>query len=212
MQFAIYFMQNVPFQFATAYLPNCKVKIVLHNSKGESWTINSIPTVRVQTSHTFCGGWLAFVRDNNINVRDVCIFELVGKCEMRVNILRVRQEPLDYEHSDLKGSSNGTSHNVSGRLTKKVKKKSLNKSQIPAPVEGQKLAFSIEKVKLGIAAKGSVGSQLRSANGKSGINVISIKCNYFFHTLTSTIDRESKSVSRKPGLVYNGVYVNEIST
>ncbi|KAK1436567.1 hypothetical protein QVD17_02348 [Tagetes erecta] len=162
------YTMNVPYQFATAYLPNCKVKIVLYNSKGESWPVNSIPTTRVQTSHTFCGGWLAFVRGNNINVRDVCIFELVGKCQMRVNILRVRQEPLDYEHGDLKGSSNGTSHNVSGRSAMKVKKKSLNKTQIPGLVDGQKLAFSIEKVKLGIAAKGSVGSQLRSANGTSG--------------------------------------------
>ncbi|KAK9053879.1 hypothetical protein SSX86_024954 [Deinandra increscens subsp. villosa] len=161
------YTMNVPYQFATAYLPNCKVKIVLHNLKGESWTVNSIPTTRVQTSHTFCGGWLAFVRGNNINIRDVCIFELVGKCEMRVNILRVRQEPLDHEHDDHKGPINGASHISSGRMAKKVKRKSL-RTQIPASVDGQKFAFSIEKVKLGIAAKGSHGSQLRSTNGKSG--------------------------------------------
>ncbi|KAI3773828.1 hypothetical protein L1987_48364 [Smallanthus sonchifolius] len=161
------FTMNVPYQFAMAHLPKCKVKIVLHNLKGESWTVNLIPTTRVQTSHTFCGGWLAFVRGNNINIRDVCIFELVGKCEMRVNILRVRQEPLDYEHGDLKGSTNGASQKISGRLTKKVKRKSL-KTQIPALIEDQKFAFSIEKVKHGIAAKGSVGSQLRTTSGKSG--------------------------------------------
>ncbi|KAJ0795446.1 putative transcription factor B3-Domain family [Helianthus annuus] len=161
------YTMNVPYQFAMAYLPNCKVKIVLHNLKGESWTVNSIPTTRVQTSHTFCGGWLAFVRSNNINIRDVCIFELVGKCEMRVNILRVRQELQDYEHTDLKGSTNAAAHKVSGRLTKKVKRKSL-KTQTPGLTESQKFAFSIEKVKLGIAAKGSVGSQLRTVNGKSG--------------------------------------------
>ncbi|PWA60097.1 B3 DNA binding domain-containing protein [Artemisia annua] len=112
---------NVPYQFAMAHLPNCKVKLVLYNLKGESWTINSVPTTKVQTSHTFCGGWLSFVRDNKINVRDVCIFELVEKCELRVNILRVRQEPLDNKDSDLNGSSNRTSHKISGRLTKKVK-------------------------------------------------------------------------------------------
>lgn len=142
-----------------AYLPNCKVKLVLHNLKGESWTVNSIPTTRVQTSHTFCGGWLSFVRGNNINVRDVCIFELVGKCELRVNILRVRQEPQDYEQGDAKGS---TKDKKSGRLTKKVKGKS-RKTQSLAIIEGQKVAFSIEKVKVGIAAKGSAGSQ--SARG-----------------------------------------------
>ncbi|KAI3802370.1 hypothetical protein L1987_30502 [Smallanthus sonchifolius] len=49
------YTMNVPYQFAMAHLPKCKVKIVLHNLKGEYWTVNSIPTTRVQTSHTLCG-------------------------------------------------------------------------------------------------------------------------------------------------------------
>lgn len=77
-----------------AHLPKCKVKIVLHNLKGESWTVNSVPTTKVQTLHTFCGGWLGFVRDNNINVGDFCIFELVKKCELRVSIVRVKREGM----------------------------------------------------------------------------------------------------------------------
>lgn len=114
------------------------------------------------------------MRGNNINVKDVCIFELIGKCELRVNILRVRQEPLDYEHCDSEGLTNGTSQKVNGSLTKKVKGKT-RKTQSLAMIEGQKVAFSIEKVKCGIAAKGSVaGSQSRSTNGKSGINVTMI--------------------------------------
>ena len=82
-------MQNIPYQFSMAHLPKCKVRIVLWNLKGGSWTVNSIPTMKVNISHTLCGGWMAFVRDNNINMGDVCIFELVGKCELRVYILRV---------------------------------------------------------------------------------------------------------------------------
>lgn len=163
---------NVPYQFAMAYLPNCKVKIVLQNLKGESWIVNSIPTTRVQTSHTFCGGWLNFVRGNNINVRDVCIFELVGNCEMRVNILRVRQEAVEYEEQQQQqGSSDvkALTHKTSGKLAKKAKGKS-RKTQKLSMMEGQKVAFSIEKVKLGIAAKGSVvGSQSKTTtNGKPG--------------------------------------------
>lgn len=159
---------NVPYQFAMAYLPNCKVKIVLQNLKGESWTVNSIPTTRVQTSHTFCGGWLSFVRGNNINVKDVCIFELVGDCEMRVNILRVKQEPVDYEHGDVKGLILTSSQKPSVRLPKKVKGKT-RKTQKLSMIETQKVAFSIEKVKLGIAAKGSVlGSHSRTTIGKPG--------------------------------------------
>ncbi|CAH1442773.1 unnamed protein product [Lactuca virosa] len=163
---------NVPYQFAMAYLPNCKVKIVLQNLKGESWTVNSIPTTKVQTAHTFCGGWLGFVRGNNINVRDVCIFELVGNCEMRVNILRVRQEAIEYEQQEQQhGSSDvkGLTHKTAGKLAKKAKGKS-RKTQKLSMMEGQKVAFSIEKVKLGIAAKGSVvGSQSKTTtNGKPG--------------------------------------------
>ncbi|KAG5613190.1 hypothetical protein H5410_024471 [Solanum commersonii] len=87
---------HIPYQFATEHLPNCKVKILLHNLKGKTWTVNSIPTTRVQTSHTFCGGWLSFVRDSNIDLGDTCIFELVRKCELRVRVLRVTKEGSDY--------------------------------------------------------------------------------------------------------------------
>ena len=58
--------------------------------------MNSIPTTRVQTSHTFCGGWLSFVRDNNIDLGDTCIFELVRKCELRVHVLKAEKEGSDY--------------------------------------------------------------------------------------------------------------------
>lgn len=71
------------------HLPNCRTAITLRNLQGECWTVNSVPTVKVQTLHTFCGGWMAFVRDNGIQIRDICIFELVGRCEMRVHITSV---------------------------------------------------------------------------------------------------------------------------
>ncbi|XP_027772493.1 B3 domain-containing protein Os01g0723500-like isoform X2 [Solanum pennellii] len=87
---------HIPYQFATEHLPNCKVKILLHNLEGKTWTVNSIPTTRVQTSHTFCGGWLSFVRDNNIDLGDTCIFELVRKCELRVRVLKAEKEGSDY--------------------------------------------------------------------------------------------------------------------
>nr|GMD93703.1 B3 domain-containing protein Os01g0723500-like isoform X1 [Ipomoea batatas] len=94
------FTLNVPYQFATEHLPKCKVKIMLRNLKGQSWVVNSIPTTRVQTSHTFCGGWLAFVRDNNLDLGDICIFELVHKGELRVRILRVEKEGVN-DHSSV---------------------------------------------------------------------------------------------------------------
>ncbi|KAL4273397.1 hypothetical protein GQ457_13G020020 [Hibiscus cannabinus] len=86
---------NIPYQFVMEHLPNCKTEIVLRNLKGSCWTVNSVPTTRVHTSHTLCGGWLSFVRGNEIKVGDICIFELVRKFEFHVHILRVGEEDLD---------------------------------------------------------------------------------------------------------------------
>ncbi|KAI3770018.1 hypothetical protein L6452_01138 [Arctium lappa] len=73
-------------------------EIVLHNLKGECWTVNSISTLKDQTLHTFGGGWMAFVRDNGIQMGDICIFELVGICEMRVHVPSVgKNAALDYQ-------------------------------------------------------------------------------------------------------------------
>ncbi|XP_075516954.1 B3 domain-containing protein Os03g0620400 [Primulina tabacum] len=91
---------NIPYQFATEHLPKCKLKVLLHNLNGGCWTVNSIPNTKVQTSHTFCGGWLSFVRDNDIDIGDICIFELVRKFELHVRILRVRKEEIGSHNSE----------------------------------------------------------------------------------------------------------------
>lgn len=111
-----------------AHLPKCKIKVILHNIKGESWTVNSVPTTRVHTSHTLCGGWMAFVRGNDIKVDDICIFELVRKCELRVNILGEGREWLKglREKVDSDGLPNGcsaTSHRTVEGSPKKIKEK-----------------------------------------------------------------------------------------
>ncbi|KAL7155164.1 hypothetical protein ABFS83_03G057100 [Erythranthe nasuta] len=126
---------NLPYQFATEHLAKCKLKIVLRNLKGETWTVNSIPTTKVQTSHTFCGGWLAFVRDNNIDIGDICIFELVRKLEFNVRILRVGKEGTDGHN---RGTANGGRDNsctTSKKLSRrKSKKKSDNTSVKASPL------------------------------------------------------------------------------
>ena len=98
--------QKVPYQFSMEHLPSCKTKILLHNLKGECWTVNSVATIKVQTLHSFCGGWIAFVRDNGIQMGDICIFELIGKCEMRVHVSRFGKNVIDFEYQTGNGSSN----------------------------------------------------------------------------------------------------------
>ncbi|GAV80341.1 B3 domain-containing protein [Cephalotus follicularis] len=133
---------NIPYQFSMAHLPNCKTEIILRNLKGACWTVNSVPTTRVHTSHTLCGGWLAFVRSNEIKMGDICIFELVRRCELRVNILRVGKENPDSQigqvaSNGLNGGSTAASHRVFegkmknvGSNSQKVHSKSMKTVQI----------------------------------------------------------------------------------
>ncbi|KAK4276634.1 hypothetical protein QN277_014761 [Acacia crassicarpa] len=103
---------NIPYQFSMEHLPNFKIKIILHNIKGERWTVNSVPTTRVHTSHTLCGGWMAFVRDNNIKVGDICIFELVHDCELRVRVVGVGKDGIDCQVGKVACSRPLTGHSI----------------------------------------------------------------------------------------------------
>lgn len=143
-------MQNIPYKFSMEHLPNCRITIVLSNHKGERWTVNSVPTTKVHTSHTFCGGWMAFVRANSIKLEDVCVFELVHKCEMRVhilagptcsdnerrasNVLAVISSEILQEDSDGIKRKKRKSMEVNSQVLGKVKK--LNKKRVKTSLEG----------------------------------------------------------------------------
>lgn len=114
-------IQNIPYQFSMEHLPNCKIKVTLHNLKGERWTVNSVPTTRVHTSHTLCGGWMAFVRDNNIMVGDICIFELVNECELRVRIVGVEKDGIDCQEEKVACNRLLTGHLSSQYMSIKAK-------------------------------------------------------------------------------------------
>lgn len=92
-----FILQKIPYQFSTAHLPNCKTEIVLRNLKGKCWTVNSVPDSKGRMGHTFCGGWMAFVRGNDVKIGDICIFELVGECEMLVHISGNGKKGLDHQ-------------------------------------------------------------------------------------------------------------------
>lgn len=122
-------MQNIPYQFSMAHLPNCKVKIVLQNSEGECWTVNSVPSTRVHTSHTLCGGWMAFVRNNDIKIGDICIFELMHEYEFRVHVLGVGKEGVDCQSGKVAPSRQTAGHAVmSHKNFKGLSKKSKGNS------------------------------------------------------------------------------------
>ena len=97
---------------------------------------------------------MAFVRGNDINMGDICVFELVLDCELRVRIFRVGKEisedqsrkgslsQLDADHAKisrktLKGlpkKMNGNSHKVHSKCPKRIEvhdKKSSKSWQEP---------------------------------------------------------------------------------
>ncbi|XP_057502923.1 B3 domain-containing protein Os01g0723500-like [Actinidia eriantha] len=168
---------NIPYQFSMAHLPKCKVRIVLRNLKGGSWTVNSIPTMKVNISHTLCGGWMAFVRDNNINMGDVCIFELVGKCELRVYILRVGKEGLECQNGEaaVNGIGNGfgaASHKNSERLPKKKRSNARNVhlQLITKGGKNKEAGGNRDKANGGPSKNSAFSSLVKACDGKLGIS------------------------------------------
>ena len=165
-----------------AHLPNSKIKIVLQNLKGEPWTVNSVPTTRVNTSHTLCGGWMSFVRGNDIKVGDICIFELVRECELRVHILGVGREGLDCQNGKVacnrsSGGRAASSHKTLKGLPKKTKgkcpKASKRRQDVPFATDVRKQC-SASKTHTRVPAC----SQSKVANKKLGkdFNYISGIC------------------------------------
>jgi hypothetical protein len=99
-------MQNIPTQFSKAHFPNHIIKIILHNLKGEQWTVNCVnKSIVHHTHHILCGGWIDFVRCNGIKVGDVCIFELIREYEFRVRIAEVGKNGLDFQDEKLDSSA-----------------------------------------------------------------------------------------------------------
>ncbi|CAJ2675512.1 unnamed protein product [Trifolium pratense] len=96
---------RIPYQFGAEHFPARRTEVTLRNSRGECWTVNSIPDGKGRGAHTFCGGWMAFVRDNDLKVGDACIFELVSNYVMQVYISGVGKEGFDHQNGHAKLNS-----------------------------------------------------------------------------------------------------------
>lgn len=88
-------LQKIPHQFSSAHFPDSRTEIILRGPNGGCWIVNSVPDSMGRLMHTFCGGWMSFVRDNGIQMGDICIFELVGKCELLVHVTGVGKKGFD---------------------------------------------------------------------------------------------------------------------
>ncbi|KAL5731886.1 hypothetical protein ACHQM5_004571 [Ranunculus cassubicifolius] len=73
-------IMKIPRDFASVHISKSKVVVVLRIQSGKSWNVNFHPGICA-----FCGGWPAFLHDNEIEKGDICVFELVGNLEFCVH-------------------------------------------------------------------------------------------------------------------------------
>ena len=80
--------QHVPKKFAERYINKQEVDFSLRVMDGRSWFVRYKMTKKLTRYGTYDSraeiykpGWRAFVKDNNVEVGDVCIFELISNIE-----------------------------------------------------------------------------------------------------------------------------------
>ncbi|KAJ8645651.1 hypothetical protein MRB53_007399 [Persea americana] len=85
------FLVSVPAYFFREYCPKQKTSFFLWDPKERGWEVNFIP--QVPHKGILSGGWQAFSKGNNLREGDVCLFELVGECQMQVRIFPSEMSP-----------------------------------------------------------------------------------------------------------------------
>ena len=74
------FPQNIPYKFTKRYLDEKKDQVTLQVSDGRTWIVKFSVNVVSSGQHKakFSHTWKNFARDNNLEVGDVCVFELIN--------------------------------------------------------------------------------------------------------------------------------------
>lgn len=70
-------MQNIPWNFQKRHMSERRENATLQHSN-KSWVVN-LKGYECSRGCNFCGGWINFVRENNLQVGDVCTFEMIEK-------------------------------------------------------------------------------------------------------------------------------------
>nr|QDX18316.1 B3 domain-containing protein Os01g0723500-like isoform X1 [Cymbidium sinense] len=82
------FYLSLPGSFPFEHLPNYSGEIFLHDSNEQQWTVRYLFSKRPALS----GGWGKFAVGNNLEMDDVCIFELIAQKHMKVHIFRALED------------------------------------------------------------------------------------------------------------------------
>lgn len=81
-------MQNLPSCFTREHLPKRKTIFSVRDPEGRGWDVIYIP--HVSGRGCLSGGWGAYARANNLEIGDICVFEVVGECQMKVHVFHWR--------------------------------------------------------------------------------------------------------------------------
>lgn len=89
-------VQHVPKKFAERYIKKKEVDFTLRVLDGRSWLVRYRIRQKGSRFGTYNGcpeicraGWRAFAKDNNLEVGDVCIFELINNTGNGILVLQV---------------------------------------------------------------------------------------------------------------------------
>ncbi|KAI3966128.1 hypothetical protein MKW92_019969 [Papaver armeniacum] len=76
---------RVPNDFANSYLRNITQRgIILRISDGRTWEVRYVPGT--QYNRRLSQGWYKFVADNHLKEGDICVFELVDREKLEMNV------------------------------------------------------------------------------------------------------------------------------
>jgi len=81
-------LQKIPTYFVEKYLRNARAAISLELLDGRTWPV-------IYCGQRINGGWHKFASENNLNVGDVCVFEMIKKIRgfaFKVSIFRGAEE------------------------------------------------------------------------------------------------------------------------
>ncbi|XP_039061283.1 B3 domain-containing protein Os03g0619600-like [Hibiscus syriacus] len=73
---------SVPYKFVKSYLDEEKDEAVLQVADGRTWIVKfAVKVVTAGQHKAEFSNWRTFAQDNNLNVKDVCVFELINRHE-----------------------------------------------------------------------------------------------------------------------------------
>ncbi|XVF17773.1 hypothetical protein REPUB_Repub10bG0152400 [Reevesia pubescens] len=86
---------SIPEKFARKYFGKLREEVILHLSNGKSWPVKYYQRSLERPSAKLCSGWRTFVLDNNLQVGDVCVFELTEGTQISLKVTIYKMQVAD---------------------------------------------------------------------------------------------------------------------